>query len=52
LKSRASAREQVCCGSEYPLRLFIDRAHLQKFMLAEVFVRQSAAEDNRVAMPK
>lgn len=36
----------------YPRRPFIDRNYLQKFMLAEVFVRQSVTEDNRVAMPK
>jgi type I restriction enzyme, S subunit len=44
--------EGLCSADMYPLRPFIDRRYLQNFMLAEVFVRQSVIEDNRVAMPK
>jgi len=44
--------EGLCSADMYPLLPFVDRKYLQTFMLAEVFVRQSVTEDNRVAMPK
>ena len=42
----------LCSADMYPIHAFIDRGYLQIYMLAEVFVRQSVSEDNRVAMPK
>jgi type I restriction enzyme S subunit len=44
--------EGLCSADMYPIRPFIDRAFLHKFMLSEAFVQQSIKEDNRVAMPK
>jgi type I restriction enzyme S subunit len=44
--------EGLCSADMYPIRPFIDRAFLLKFMLSEVFIQQSVKEDNRVAMPK
>lgn len=44
--------EGLCSADMYPLLPFINRQYLQKFMLADAFVRQSVTEDNRVAMPK
>lgn len=44
--------EGLCSADMYPILPFIERRYLHKFMLAEVFVRQSVTEDNRVAMPK
>jgi type I restriction enzyme, S subunit len=44
--------EGLCSAYMYPIRPFIDRAFLHKFMLSEAFVQQSIKEDNRVAMPK
>lgn len=36
----------------YPITPVIERRYLQNFMLANVFVQQSATEDNRAAMTK
>lgn len=44
--------EGLCSADMYPIRSFLDRAFLLKFMLSEAFVQQSIKEDNRVAMPK
>jgi type I restriction enzyme, S subunit len=44
--------EGLCRADMYPIRPFIDRAFLLKFMLSETFVQQSIKEANRVAMPK
>ena len=44
--------EGLCSADMYPIRSFIDRAFLLKFMLSEAFVQQSIQEANRVAMPK
>jgi type I restriction enzyme S subunit len=42
----------LCSADMYPIRPFIDRQYLQKYMLSDAFVCQSIAEDTRVAMPK
>jgi type I restriction enzyme S subunit len=44
--------EGLCSADAYPIYPLIIIEYLHKFMLSEVFVRQSIKEDNRVAMPK
>ena len=44
--------EGLCSADMYPILPFINREYLHKYMLSELFVRQSVSEDNRVAMPK
>jgi type I restriction enzyme S subunit len=44
--------EGLCSADMYPITALINREYLHKFMLSDVFVRQSVSEDNRVAMPK
>ncbi|MCU0649924.1 MAG: restriction endonuclease subunit S [Gemmatimonadaceae bacterium] len=42
----------LCSADMYPIEPLIEPRYLQLFMLSPFFVRQSVAEDNRVAMPK
>ena len=42
----------LCSADMYPILPFVNRDYLHKYMLTDVFVRQSVSEDNRVAMPK
>ena len=42
----------LCSADMYPIRPFVSREYLHLYMLSDVFVRQSTATDNRVAMPK
>src|SRR5262245_10322408 len=44
--------EGLCSADMYPIRPFIDRAFLLKFMLSEAFIQQSIKAYNPVAMPK
>lgn len=44
--------EGLCSADMYPILALINREYLHKYMLSDVFVRQSVSEDNRVAMPK
>jgi type I restriction enzyme S subunit len=42
----------LCSADMYPVRSLIGRSYLLAFMLSDLFVNQSLAQANRVAMPK
>ena len=44
--------EGLCSADMYPIDSFIERGYLFRFMLSEVFVKQSMKSESRVAMPK
>ncbi len=44
--------EGLCSADMYPILPFVNRRYLQIFMLSDVFLLQSVAQANRVAMPK
>lgn len=44
--------EGLCSADMYPIRPYIYREFLVKYMITPVFVDQSVSEENRVAMPK